>query len=439
MTAAALPALPPRARSLRAQVFAATWLSYAGFYCTRKVFSVTKGPIKAALHIDDLHVSHLFTTYLVAYMLGQFLAAWLSQRVTNRTQLLLGMTVSVGCNVAMGALLGSGGSHAYFAIAAVMAVHGIAQATGWPCNVGLMGVWTRRAERGRVMAAWTTSYQLGSVFAKALAAFLFGALGLLWSFWGAAAVLGLVTLFFMFAARESPESCGLAPFEPEETAPVTTSADAVPDAAQTAQADLRESEANRRRMSIVLAMGMIYFAFKFLRYALDSWSVLIITEHFTTSTTSAGYISTAFDWIGFLGVLFAGWLSDRLGSRVKVIVFMTLGMVVASGLLWSVGLSSVTAFGVILGLIGFMCMGPDSLLSGAGAVDTGSPRRAAIAAGIINGCGSVGPIVQEPMIGWLKTNYGVGSVMTLLFGVSVAAAIGVFAFRARVRRLGFRL
>lgn len=422
--------LEGRARTLRAQLMLVSWLSYAGFYTTRKVFSVVKGPIKATLHLNDLGVSNLFTTYLVAYTIGQFTAAWLSQRLKNRTQLLIGMSVSALCNVAMAALLDA--KAGFLALASVMFVHGIAQATGWPCNIGMMAAWTRQRERGRLMAIWATSYQLGSVFAKAIASFLFGALGLLWSFWGSSIVLGVVIVLFYFWGRENPQTSGLPSFEPAITVDTTSEA-------KTKAAATSAKEAEGRQIQLAIVMGIIYFAFKFLRYALDSWSVLLITERFGWTTEHAGYLSTAFDWIGFLGVLFAGWLSDKLQSRVRVIFFMTIGLVVSAGLLWGVGMSSALAFGIILGFIGFTSMGPDSLLSGAAAMDTGSQKRAAIAAGIINGCGSIGPIVQEPVIGWLKTNHGVSSIMALLFGVTIAAAFGVAAFQMRLKRMGVRL
>ncbi len=79
--------------------------------------------------------------------------------------------------------------------------------------------------------------------------------------------------------------------------------------------------------------------------------------------------------------------------------------------------ASVICFVVLLGLIGFTAMGPDSLLSGACAMDVGNRRQAAVAAGVINGLGSVGAIVQEPVIGWLKQNLGLDSVFLLLVGV----------------------
>ena len=166
----------------------------------------------------------------------------------------------------------------------------------------------------------------------------------------------------------------------------------------------------------VVAMGLIYFGFKFLRYALDSWSALILGENFGMTTSVAAYWSTAFDWIGFLGVIVAGYWSDRMpgARRTPVIFWMTAGCLVFTCAMWMVGLTSPVLFVALLGLIGFTAMGPDSLLSGACAMDVGSRRQAALAAGIINGFGSIGPILQEPAIGWLKQTRGLDAVFLML-------------------------
>jgi sugar phosphate permease len=181
----------------------------------------------------------------------------------------------------------------------------------------------------------------------------------------------------------------------------------------------------------VVAMGLIYFGFKFLRYALDSWSALILGEHFGLSTSFAAYFSTAFDWVGFLGVLVAGYWSDRLpgARRTPVIFWMTCGCLAATTAMWLVGLASPIMFIVLLGVIGFMAMGPDSLLAGPAAMDAGSRRQAAVAAGVINGLGSIGPIVQEPAIGWLKQTQGLEAVFGLLVVIVflTTAATGLLA------------
>jgi sugar phosphate permease len=116
---------------------------------------------------------------------------------------------------------------------------------------------------------------------------------------------------------------------------------------------------------------------------------------------------------------------------------MSVGSVGATFALWAWGLGSLGAFVALLGLVGFMAMGPDALLSGAGAMDAGSRRQAATAAGIINGVGSIGPIVQEPLIGWLKVNGGVDSVLMVLVVMATLAAggSGLFWWSDRRQRL----
>ena len=152
---------------------------------------------------------------------------------------------------------------------------------------------------------------------------------------------------------------------------------------------------------------------------------LILGEHFALSSSTSAYLSTAFDWIGLLGVIFGGWWSDRMpGSRrTPVIFYMSCFCLLFTVLMWLVGLTTPTIFVVLLGLIGFFELGPDALLSGAGAMDVGSRRQAALAAGVINGFGSIGPILQEPLIGWLKQNFGLGSVFMLLVIVAAVTAI----------------
>jgi sugar phosphate permease len=282
----------------------------------------------------------------------------------------------------------------------------------------LFANWTRRSERGTLFGIWGTCYQVGAIAGKALAAFLLGWLGMAWSFFGSSIALLAITVLFAFWARERPESVGLSledkaePDAPPVTAGRATSAQSTP--------------LPTGWITSIVAMGLIYFGFKFLRYALDSWSALILGEQFGMSATRAGYWSAAFDWIGFLGVIAGGIWSDRIAGarRTPVIFWMTLACLGFTFLMWFVGLSSVTFFVVLLGLIGFTAMGPDSLLSGACAMDAGNRRQAALAAGIINGLGSIGPIVQEPVIGWLKQTDGVHAVLLLLVGVGCLTTIG---------------
>jgi OPA family sugar phosphate sensor protein UhpC-like MFS transporter len=421
---------PELFRRYRLQLFVATWLSYFGFYVVRKVYAVVKLPLKEHFGLDDLQIAWPWTIYLVTYMLGQFLAAGLGRRFESRRILAVGMCVAAAANFVIGMLVDAETTRAFLWMCVTMGIFGFAQATGWPHNVALFANWTRKAERGTLFAVWGTCYQFGAVFGKGLAGFLLGWLGLAWSFYGSSLVLIAFTVYFVLRARERPESAGLSLHDEAEPEPAPAAAGG---------SAVRESDALPRAFVVsIVAMGLIYFGFKFLRYALDSWSALILGEHFGLSISNAAYLSTAFDWVGFLGVLVAGYWSDRIpGSRrAPVIFWMTCGCLLATTAMWMVGLTSPVFFVMLLGLIGFMAMGPDSLLSGAGAMDVGNRRQAAVAAGVINGLGSIGPIVQEPVIGWLKKTQGLDSVFLLLVVIVFVTTVATGLLARFERRRG---
>ncbi len=81
-----------------------------------------------------------------------------------------------------------------------------------------------------------------------------------------------------------------------------------------------------------------------------------------------------------------------------------------------------------------MLMGPDSLLAGVGAIDVGGKGNAIVAAGIINGLGSIGPIFQEEIIGWLLDHHGYQAIFKLLVAMSILGIIGTAYLSLRSRR-----
>jgi sugar phosphate permease len=114
---------------------------------------------------------------------------------------------------------------------------------------------------------------------------------------------------------------------------------------------------------------------------------------------------------------------------------MMVGMMVATGLLIIFSDSGVAVFVVLLGAVGFTLFGPDALLTGAGAIDIGGRKAATFAAGFISGLGSLGPIVQELVIGRLYDAKGgnLTPIFILLFGSAVLATLfcGILVLRNR--------
>ena len=400
------------------QILVSTWLAYAGYYFCRMNFYVVKKYLGESLSLSVIDLGHLGTAYLAGYAAGQFSSAFFGRRLGPKLLLLTGIAISIACNLVVGA------SDGFWTILTFMALNGMAQGTGWPGCIGSLGFWFKRQHRGSILGVWSTCYQLGPFLASNFAAFLLGTSGYRWAFFGASLVLLAVWVVVLLFHPNTPERMGLEPVVDDEQSPEAANDNGL--------------GWTRSVLISILLMGAVYFCIKFLRYTLFSWSALFLDENFGLSGDQAGYLSTVFYAAGFGGVLVAGFVSDKVfkGRRALISLLMLALMTLAFLLMATLGATSLFFFTVSMGLAGFMLYGPDSLLSGVGAIDVGSQRGALVAAGIINGIGSLGPIFQEQLIAWIYQSSGhdLGPILTLLFGMAVCGTLIMFFLWLRARR-----
>jgi sugar phosphate permease len=432
--------LTPEHHRWRIRIFATTWLSYVAFYFCRKPFSVAKSALQKETDWTAADLGNLWATYLIAYALGQFLASDLGMRLGARRNVLLGMTLSLLMTLAMGVTL------SLPVLFGLLAINGLAQATGWSGNVGTMANWFHKHERGKVMGVWSTNFTVGSIASGLVMAAVLqwrslpdlgfrpstvaaDAAPWRWCFYVGAIVLMVVMLQYYFLQRTRPEDVGLAPVDDPVT-PATPEAEAAPGAPRL----------SRDAWKNLLLVGGFYFFAKIVRYAIWSWSAYLLNRNYgMTDSQAAGY-SIAFDLCGIPGVYLTGYLSDRFfGSRrAGVSLAMMIGMTAATGLLILFGDAGVETFIVLLGLVGFTLYGPDALLTGAGSMDIGGRRAAVYSTAMISGLGSLGAVVQEVVISRLYSSKSgnLTPVFVLLFGSAAAAALFCGALVWRNRRGG---
>lgn len=400
--------LTPAHRAWRTKIFIATWLSYVGFYFCRKPFSIAKKAIETQNHWEPtVTVGNVWAAYLIAYAIGQFLSSRIGTKLGPRRNLLIGMALSVIVTLAMGITISP------WVMAGLVAMNGLAQATGWSSNVGTMANWFHKHERGKVMGAWGTNFTVGSIASGfALGAVLGdnkpGQQPWQQCFYAGAAVLAVVWLVFYFLQRDQPEDVGL----PAIDDPVT----AVDESRE------RPSDKLTRDQWInILIVGGFYFFAKLIRYAIWSWSAYFLATNYKLSGKDAAIYSILFDAMGIPGVFVTGWLSDRYfaSKRGGISLIMMLCMAVMTLLLVIYGNAGVEVFCVLLGGVGFFLFGPDALLSGAGAMDVGSRKTAMFATATIAMFGALGPIVQEVVI----PRFYKHDDLTLVFAILFISAI----------------
>ena len=382
----------------RVQIFAITWLAYAAFYFTRKAFSVAKLGIAEDpdFTLDKMAMANLDAIYLAAYAIGQFTWGILADRFGPRVVVLGGLLISAVAALVMG-------SFATLPIfATCMLIQGLAQSTGWSGLCKNLGSFFPAEQRGRVLGLWSSCYAFGGLVASPFAGWWAYTLIGSWhaAFISSAAVVGLVAVLFFIFQRNKPEDVGLPAVEPE---PPLTPAEAHAQSRISVLEPLREILRNRT----VLVLGLAYFLLKPARYAILLWGPVIVFEQMpSVGKVGAAIIPTAFELAGLLGPILLGLASDKLfgARRMPACVISLLALTVSLALfMGALHTGSVLLVVALLFVMGLTLYGPDSMISGAAAIDFGTAKAGATAAGFVNGCGSVGAILGGLLPGYFDS------------------------------------
>lgn len=402
----------PEMKKWRVQIFSLTWLAYFGMYFCRKNFSVVMPVMSRELHTSKEEFAIVITGYSIMYMLGQFLNGYLSDRNGPRLIVAIGLLLSVIANLLMG-WMGTIGSFLF-----LMGLNGFGQSAGWSGLIKNLTPWFRKKERGVMMSYWTTCYVIGGMAATAFATWWLTNQNILtelsWrrAFLAPSVLLLVISVFYIIFIRNSPEDVGL---------------DSFVKSTETKKGRRKEKESHLvvlKNGAVWIAAAM-YFFVKFTRYAFLFWLPLYLSEALHYSDKQAGYTSIAYEAFGFFGILAAGYISDYWfkSRRFPISSIMLFGLAIV--LFFQPHLSTLGIIPTIIsiGMIGFFTYGPDSIMSGAAAMDMGKNHGAALAAGIINGVGSAGQLLSPLVVAYVSGKYGWDALFELFVVVALIAAL----------------
>ncbi len=399
------PASPPRVPARvagRAAAYALTWLSYASYYLGRKGLPVAKATIEAALGKPSLY--GVETAYLAAYALGMHVNGFFGDRVGARRLIGAGHA-GVGAGVLRVWRVGDGrGVRGGVARQWARAVHRVARQRQGDGRVDA----PRAARRGdgRVVDLLSGGRHRRHRRGRALPP-------------GLGAAVGVPRAGADHGGRRRPGD----PLPPPR--PAGRGAGACVRARCACGRDLAAARRRLLRSPTIWSYGVCYFWLKLIRYSLLLWLPYYLEKVLGYDTTLAADVSTAFEWGGVAGAVTVGLLSDRLARRgVPRVAIAAACLVGLAGGFWiylGVG-GGVLANVLGLALVGFLLFGPDSLVSGTAAQDAGGPQAAALAAGLINGIGSVGAVFQEAVTRGVSARWGWDGLFRVFVVLSLVAA-----------------
>ena len=402
----------------RWQIFAITWLAYAGFYLTRKSFWVAKIDLEKPeiMGLTKNDMGWIDVGNQVAYAAGQFLWGMCGDRFGTRKVILVGMLGSILVAAAMGM------SPGVILLGVFFGLQGMFQSSGWAPLTKNVSCFFSRRERGTVMGVWFTNYAIGGLVASPFAGYFGQRFGWRYAFFAPAALLLLIWVLFWLFQRNRPEDVGLPAIEryhgesEPPSAPKRPVAEK-PDGSWRIILEVLENP-------MVLLLAGVYFFLKPTRYAILAWGPKYLNERLHTDMTQSGALSALFELAGPISILLGGVISDRLFKSKRMPLSIICLILVAVVLFAMDKLpTSRTMLGGCLFLIGLFLFAPDSLVSGTAAVDFGTKRGASTAAGIINGSGSLGAVVGVGVPGFFQKQWGWDGVFTLMAGSVLIAAL----------------
>jgi OPA family sugar phosphate sensor protein UhpC-like MFS transporter len=422
----------PKYERWRWQIFGITWLAYAGFYLTRKAFSVAKNELKKpeVMGMTKAQMSIMDGAYSASYALGQFFWGTLGDRYGARNVVLFGMMASLLTCGLMGI------SKTAFLIGVLFTAQGLWQASGWAPLSKNMGEFFSQRERGTVMGFWCTNYALGGFIASVVAGYAAEWWGWRYAFIVPAGLLLVIWVLFFLLQRDRPEDVGLPPIEDYHG---ESHAVIVP-----GESPRQEQEGTWTvvldvlRNKMVWFLASVYFLIKPTRYLLLFWSPVYIAERLGTNTGDSGVLSSMFDLAGPIGTLAGGMISDKLfhSKRMPICVLCCFFLAVLMIAFPFIPLTRVT-MAVGMFIIGFLIFIPDSLISGAAAIDFGTKKGASTANGLINGFGSVGQMLGVMLPGAVQKMVGQGNDIwhSIFIGLGVSLAVAGFLLAPQWNRL----
>lgn len=362
------------------------------------------------LDLDNSDYASIIFVYSLVYTIGQFLNGYLSDTFGPRKIVSIGLFIATLANFFLGMMFSVG------IIVFLIALNGYGQSTGWSGLIKNMTPWYRTNERGIVMSWWSTCYVTGGFLATIFATYVafdmdfMSNMGWKRVFFFPSIILLVVAFLYLIFTRNNPKEINL-PVIVENKFEFNS---------------VGKSE-KRKILGIVLrnralwTYSICYMILKMTRYSFLFWLPIYLTTHLNYSISEAGYMSSIYELLGFIGVILAGYASDKLfqSKRFSIVTIMMIGLALTCLINPYTIIFGKTGTIISISLIGIATYGPDSLISTAGSMDVGEIQGSGMAAGIINGMGSIGQMFSGFIVVAIYEKFGWDNLFNFFFIINI--------------------
>jgi OPA family glycerol-3-phosphate transporter-like MFS transporter/OPA family sugar phosphate sensor protein UhpC-like MFS transporter len=426
------------------------FVGYALFYFVRKNLGIAIPAMEAELGISKTQLGLFLTLHSIIYGFSRFINGLLVDRFSKRKIMSLGLLLTCLVNLficfspklnGMLNLLDGEGKATLglvYMIGSMWVLNGYLQGMGVPPCVSLLAHWVRPTELATKQSIWNVSHTVGAGVVVALCGYILNHFG--YSAWylcfaipACIALLGVFVLWF--GLKDDPSEVGLPSIE-ELTAAESGEQQASSESKSKENNPLANIDGAKYKKIInkmVFANPYIWiiaisnFCVYVIRLTILDWGASFLTESKGMDIAQAGGLLATTEIVGgTLGMLLAGWLSDKLfkSKAHRTCFFCIIFATLSFFLFWKC--DSVWLSFLCLVMSAFFIYGPQALY-GVCASQQATKYAAGTGNGIVGIFGYASSVVSGVMFGSMADAGGWDSVfpVAILFGVAGAIAIGL--------------
>lgn len=400
-------------------------VGYALFYFVRKNLSIAMPAMQTDLGITKTELGIFLTLHGLIYGISKFANGFIGDRVNARYFMVAGLVLSAACNFIFGF------SSAVLIFGLVWMLNGWFQGMGYPPCARLLTHWVPPKELATKMSVWNISHSVGAGLVVIMCGYVV-AFGWRWCFYLPAAIALAGALFLWLTMRDVPASVGLPAIRPEGV--TQEEAEHVDTSAEFRQ--FLRNQVFKNRFIWILAISN-FFVYT-IRYAVLDWGPTMLSEWKGISIQHAGWMVAAFEISGVMGMLAAGWVTDRFfggrPARVAVFCMLLATFFIFLFRVWAAPPTWIAT--LILMAAGFSIYGPQALV-GIAAANLATKKAAATAVGFTGLFGYASTVVSGWGLGYLAGHLGWNYAIGTLIGIGIAGTLVlVLAWPARAHGYG---
>ena len=408
------------------RVIICSMISYALFYFVRKNFAFAMPALGEEYGITNTSFGIILSLVGIIYGLSKFVNGIIADRTVARWHLAIGLAACSVFNLLFGWsdkisfwITGQTGGAEFVStmviiMATLLILNNIFQGCGFPpCN-HLLAWWVPPKELATKAAIWNTSHSFGAALAAVFCGYIIARTGnWRYCFFAPAAIGFIGVAFTVLTLRDTPSSVGLPDLPDTKT-----------------ELDENDTPAAFRAFvrkkvflnPIIWLLAITDLFVYIVRFAVLDWGPTFLQQREEPiSPALAGWIIGIFEIAGLVGMLLAGWISDKFFNSkshrvVAVEMLLTAACLLALHLVRNT--ASPIVILILLALAGFFLYGPQALI-GVTACKHATKKAASSALGIIGIMSYVSVVFTGAGLGWYSDHFGWDSLYLLMTGVAV--------------------